>query len=83
MLLQLSLYSYYVVPTWIAWSQHGPYQVLVLTWSIPGPYLVHLWSLRPPSLVLRGPHMVPMCPLCEPTWSIWSIQGPYPVLDPT
>ena len=73
-------YTACLVPT-------GFLPVLVPTWSIPHHCLVYNWSiyvlfLVPTSYfpVLGGPYMVPMWSLRVPTWSLWSIQGPYLVL---
>ena len=83
----------YVVPIRPAWYQNGPYTVLVPTWSIPGPYLVHLrsicgtfvlstWTLRCPfwsCMVLTRFLCVPYVLLHVPYVLLHGLYGPYKV----
>ena len=62
MLLQLGLYSYYVVPTWSLKGLPGPNMAPTRSWSIHGPYLVHTWSIC-------GPFVVPTSSLPGLAWS--------------
>ncbi len=86
----VSLIGLYVVPTCSVYSLHGLYLVLfclVLTWSLPGHYMVAIWSLPRPYLDptwsdwhQHDHYVIFMLSLCYLTYSACSVHGPYPVL---